>query len=73
VLTFVTESRQLAGLGELRFMLISVVIVLVLLFARSGIWGAVESVARLIRRGGGGDAETGSPPDQEAPANMQAA
>jgi branched-chain amino acid transport system permease protein len=73
VLTFVTESRQMAGLGELRFMLISVVIVLVLLFAQSGIWGAVESVARLIRRAGRRrDAGTGSPPDREAPANVQA-
>jgi branched-chain amino acid transport system permease protein len=73
VLTFVTESRQMAGLGELRFMLISVVIVLILLFARSGIWGAVESLARMVRRAGGGhDAETGPPPDQEAP-KMQAA
>lgn len=48
VLTFFTESRQMAGLGEIRFMIISVVIVLVLLFARRGLWGAVEAGARAL-------------------------
>jgi branched-chain amino acid transport system permease protein len=48
VLTFFTESRQMASLGEIRFMIISVVIVLVLLFARRGLWGAVEAAARLL-------------------------
>jgi branched-chain amino acid transport system permease protein len=54
VLTFFTESRQLAGLGDLRFMLISVLIVLVLLFARGGIWGAVQALGRILSRAGTG-------------------
>ena len=54
VLTFFTESRQLAGLGDVRFMIISVVIVLVLLFARGGIWGAMQALGRIIGRAGTG-------------------
>lgn len=50
VLTFFTESRQMASLAEIRFMLISVVIVLVLLFARGGLWGGVEALAGIGRR-----------------------
>lgn len=50
VLTFFTESRQMASLAEIRFMLISVVIVLVLLFARGGLWGGVQALGGIGRR-----------------------
>ncbi len=48
-LTFFTEWRELAGYGDLRFMIVSGVIVAVLLFARSGLWGALEAIWRLAR------------------------
>ena len=54
ILTFFTESRQLSGQGDLKFMTISVLIVLVLLFARGGIWGAVQGLGRLVSRTSGG-------------------
>jgi branched-chain amino acid transport system permease protein len=67
-LTFFTESRQLAGLGDLRFMVISVLIVLVLLFARGGIWGAVLALWRLLRRVGAGSGPTQAARADSAPA-----
>jgi branched-chain amino acid transport system permease protein len=71
VLTFFTESRQMAGLDEVRFMLISVVIVLVLLFARRGLWGAVETGARALGwRPGGGHIPTLAESTELTPENL---
>lgn len=72
VLTFFTESRQMASLAEFRFMLISVVIVLVLLFARGGLWGGVQALARVCRRltQGPPAAGPGAPPDGENSATV---
>jgi branched-chain amino acid transport system permease protein len=44
------NARQIASLGDLRFMLIAVVTILVLIFARRGLWGAVVGALRDVGR-----------------------